>query len=224
MAKIIGNTTATPMAVPDWAQTDETKADYIKNKPIVLTEDETIDLIKQHGGDIGVQADWNQTDETQLDYIKNKPNINAKYDKTGGTITGDVVISGNLDVAGTTTTKDTETIMVKDNVVVANSDGAELIEEGGFAIKTSATSAYGIMYDPVGDGVKIGLGAFDANGKFEYAQDEAQFLATRADDIVNNHTVVWDSEKRTFVDSGVDHSELVKVAELMKLLPRVVRI
>ena len=33
MAKIIGNTTATPMAIPDWNQTDATKADYIKNKP-----------------------------------------------------------------------------------------------------------------------------------------------------------------------------------------------
>ncbi len=33
MAKIIGSTTATPNPRPDWAQTDETKADYIKNKP-----------------------------------------------------------------------------------------------------------------------------------------------------------------------------------------------
>jgi hypothetical protein len=33
MSKIIGNTTATPVAVPDWNQTDESKADYIKNKP-----------------------------------------------------------------------------------------------------------------------------------------------------------------------------------------------
>lgn len=35
MAKIIGNTTATPMAVPDWAQTNEMKVGYIKNKPIM---------------------------------------------------------------------------------------------------------------------------------------------------------------------------------------------
>ena len=35
MAKIIGNTTTTPMARPDWAQTDITKADYIKNKPVL---------------------------------------------------------------------------------------------------------------------------------------------------------------------------------------------
>lgn len=33
MAKIIGNTTSTPMRVPDWSQTDPLKADYIKNKP-----------------------------------------------------------------------------------------------------------------------------------------------------------------------------------------------
>jgi hypothetical protein len=33
MSKIIGNTTATPNPRPDWEQTDETKADYIKNKP-----------------------------------------------------------------------------------------------------------------------------------------------------------------------------------------------
>lgn len=33
MSKIIGNTTVTPYPRPDWNQTDENKADYIKNKP-----------------------------------------------------------------------------------------------------------------------------------------------------------------------------------------------
>lgn len=36
MSKIIGNTTATPNPRPDWNQTDETKADYIKNKPAAI--------------------------------------------------------------------------------------------------------------------------------------------------------------------------------------------
>jgi hypothetical protein len=39
MSKIIGNTTATPNPRPDWNQTDETKADFIKNKPQFNTED-----------------------------------------------------------------------------------------------------------------------------------------------------------------------------------------
>lgn len=37
MAKIIGNTTATPYPRPDWNQTDEARADYIKNKPEAAT-------------------------------------------------------------------------------------------------------------------------------------------------------------------------------------------
>ena len=35
MAKIIGNTTATPTPVSDWNQNDANKADYIKNKPTI---------------------------------------------------------------------------------------------------------------------------------------------------------------------------------------------
>ncbi len=92
MAKIIGNTTATPNPRPDWEQTDEKKADYIKNKPKVLTEEDVIQLIEENGGDAGVQADWGQTDETQLDYIKNKPNIavgeGTRADQSGQTVIG----------------------------------------------------------------------------------------------------------------------------------------
>lgn len=39
MPKIIGDTTATPNPRPDWNQTDETKSDYIKNKPLPLIID-----------------------------------------------------------------------------------------------------------------------------------------------------------------------------------------
>lgn len=40
MAEIIGNTTATPVPRSDWAQTDQNKADYIKNKPNVVVVDD----------------------------------------------------------------------------------------------------------------------------------------------------------------------------------------
>ena len=45
MPKIIGDITTTPMAVPDWNQTDSTKADYIKNKPDVSS----INSLKYYG-------------------------------------------------------------------------------------------------------------------------------------------------------------------------------
>lgn len=50
MSKIIGNTTATPNPRPDWEQTNEAMADYIKNKPTILTENDVVELIAQNGG------------------------------------------------------------------------------------------------------------------------------------------------------------------------------
>ena len=87
MPKIIGNTTATPNPQPNWTQTDSTKADYIKNKPEILTEEDIIELIDNNGGGSTpqIQSDWNQTDDTKVDYIKNKP------------ITGDVITASIVD-------------------------------------------------------------------------------------------------------------------------------
>jgi hypothetical protein len=61
MAKIIGNTTATPNPRPDWNQTDETKADYIKNKPpagkIFTTEVNDDILVLKHNETICEKGD-----------------------------------------------------------------------------------------------------------------------------------------------------------------------
>lgn len=45
----------------DWNQADNTKEDFIKNKPSIP--------------DAQIQSDWNQTNVDAADYIKNKPNI-----------------------------------------------------------------------------------------------------------------------------------------------------
>lgn len=51
MREIVGNTITTPVPRPDWNQTDETKADYIKNKPITgmaqTTGDSATDVMSQ---------------------------------------------------------------------------------------------------------------------------------------------------------------------------------
>lgn len=52
MAIIIGNTTATPYLRPDWNQTNETKADYIKNKP-------TDYVVEQGTSGIWTYRKWN---------------------------------------------------------------------------------------------------------------------------------------------------------------------
>lgn len=78
--KVVGIPIGTPTTKADWEQMDETKADYIKNKPTVLTEDDVKRLLVENAGDGEIiieqmQSDWTQTDDSKTDYIKNKPNI-----------------------------------------------------------------------------------------------------------------------------------------------------
>jgi hypothetical protein len=81
---IVGIPIGSPTTKSDWAQTDETKSDYIKNKPTILTEEEIIELINKWGNPseaTQLPSDWAQTDETQVDYIHNKPQLGALAEK-----------------------------------------------------------------------------------------------------------------------------------------------
>ena len=122
------------------------------------------------------------------------------------TIGGDLSVGGDLYVAGSTYGTDMESLNVKDAVIVANADGVPLAGLSGYVIRAGGGKAYGILYDPAEDCVKIGLGTFD--GKvFVYGTNEAQVLATRGE-IVGGNIPMWDSEKHTFVDSGRRAEEL----------------
>ena len=76
-----------PQVQADWAQSDSTAVDYIKNKPQNLVQDANyvhtdnnftnadknkLDNI-QAGAEVNVQANWNETDSTSDSYIQNKP-------------------------------------------------------------------------------------------------------------------------------------------------------
>lgn len=127
----------------------------------------------------------------------------TKLDKTGGTITGSLVITQDLKVNGTTTTTDTETLKVKDNIIMTNADGTELTALSGIAIRTNATDVYGIVYDKTSDSVKLGLGKIVDN-QFVFNEGEGNAVAIRSDSelLIDNHIIIWDSENHLFKDSG----------------------
>ncbi len=80
----------------DWAQTDTSADDYIKNKPANLVQDPDYvhtdnnftdgDKSKlggiESGAEVNVQSDWSEADSTQDDYIKNKPDLSVYASKT----------------------------------------------------------------------------------------------------------------------------------------------
>lgn len=63
----------------DWSEADDTKVDYIKNKPSLATvaiSGSYSDLSnKPTIPDAQVQTDWSESDNTKVDYIKNKPTL-----------------------------------------------------------------------------------------------------------------------------------------------------
>ena len=135
-------------------------------------------------------------------------NTVKKTGETSQTVEGDIIVTGNITVSGTTYTNNTETLLVNDNMIVANGQGATLNSLSGVAIRTDDTNAYGIVYDPLTDSVKLGLGSLkgtDDDKEFEFNLDDGAPIAVRADDddLTDGNILKWDSKNRTIVDSGV---------------------
>lgn len=132
-------------------------------------------------------------------------------------INSPVIINGDFQVTGTTTTVDTDTLKVKDNLIVANSTGASLTKPSGLAIATgtasgtSYPSAYGIVYDPSTETVKLGKGTLDSNYEdFVFNQNEGKPIALRADSTTfrDGNIIKWDSTNNIFVDGGIAYNEI----------------
>lgn len=101
MVKIIGNTTATPNPRPDWAQTDSTKADYIKNKPTILTEEEIVQLIDDNLSDLGERVGTMEQSLADLTYNEiayTDASISQSVAECGSTIDG-ITLSWSLNKA-----------------------------------------------------------------------------------------------------------------------------
>ena len=139
---------------------------------------------------------------------------NNKLDKTGGTVDGNLIITGDITVQGTTNINDTETLQVKDNFIVTNSDGATLAGYSGLIIRTDSTKSYVIIYDPANGGtVKLGLGIYnETEGTFTFDAGEGLPIAVRAQDTSWNDAriAVWDADTRQLVDGGKTVAQLAE--------------
>lgn len=146
--------------------------------------------------------------------------LDAKFDKIGGTVTGDVTIQGDLTVSGTTTTEKEKQLLIEDNVIATNANKVDLKTLlSGLAINKNADATYGIMYDPTDDTVKFGEGTLDADNKFVFKTGEGHPLAIRADsaDFTDAHLVKWDEASMSFVDAGVTVGSLSKKIKSLDL-------
>ena len=124
--------------------------------------------------------------------------------KTGGTIEGNLSITGDLTIQGNTYTQDNETLRIADNIIEINSNKTDNTTVlSGIAINKNSASTYGIMYDPTNDTVKFGEGATNA-GVFSFNEGEGAPLAIRDDseNIDDGAIMIFDKSKNKLVNSG----------------------
>ncbi len=77
-------------------------------------------------------------------------NLNDKFDKTGGTVNGNVIVTGNVTILGTATTINTETLSVKDNVITLNSNysaGTPFIGSSGIEVLRGSATTSTLLWD-----------------------------------------------------------------------------
>lgn len=134
----------------------------------------------------------------------------------------DVNISGNLKVSGETTTISTETLTVKDNMIITNSEGTGLeVKPSGLGIRTGEVSTFGIVYVPNADNegngeLQAGVGTLDGSNEFSFNAGEGSPVALRdsSDHFTGGHLVEWNAAAYKMVDSGVSASEVVRQSDL----------
>ena len=106
------------------------------------------------------------------------------------TFVDNVVVQGNFTVNGTSTTVDTENILIKDNTIIVNSGeaGAGVTAgEAGIIVDRGTATDYKFVFDEVSDSFKVG------------ETGSLQKVATREDTPINGGVAVWDNVGYKFV-------------------------
>lgn len=131
--------------------------------------------------------------------------------KSGGTVTGDLIVSGNLSVIGETSVIESTTLKVADKLIyVAKDNTTALTSPAGLITpKYDGTNDCGIVYDNSGTAY-VGDIKLDSNGNVDVNNSDLQPIATRGvySNFTNGHKVkaeVDSSQKNVkFVDGGKD--------------------
>lgn len=144
--------------------------------------------------------------------------VDGKLDKTGGTITGSLVISQDLVVNGTTSTVEATTLKVADKLIyVAKDNEVSLTTPAGLITpKYDGTNSGGIVYDNTGTAY-VGDVTLDSNGNIDIANSELQPLATRDvdDGLTDGNLLQWDGTNKKLIDSGKKTNDFPAATEVV---------
>lgn len=145
-------------------------------------------------------------------HCANKTYVDSTFvNKAGDIITGDLTITGNLQIKGISETVDAVTYKVENNLIEFNPNKTYnntwltgIAVNKGIKNETDL-GTYGIMYDPHVDSVKLGFGTISENHTFTFNENESAPIATREefnDNWEEDEIFVFDKATKKFKHSG----------------------
>lgn len=214
--------------------------EIVDELPTENIDPRTIYLVKENVGEaddyyneyIYINGEWELLGSTRIDlsdyYTKEEVDkiienltgiingkLEKKFDKAGGTVTGDMVVGGNFTVQGKTTTVDSETLRVADKLIeVGKGNTAPLTSPAGlYTPKYDGKNDGGIVYDNTGTAY-VGDIVLDENGNVDFAKSNLQPIATRenAASFEDKHLPVWDKNNQRLADSGYTPDDFVDLS------------
>lgn len=132
---------------------------------------------------------------------------------------GSVTIGGNLIVKGTTTTVESATLKVKDQLIeVASGNTVELSSPAGLVVpKYDGTNNGALVFDKTGTAY-VGDAVLDSNGLINTTATGTKLVALAGRDketnLTNNHVVKWDATNKILIDTGIDAANILTSGEL----------
>lgn len=138
----------------------------------------------------------------------------VRTNKANQHIQGSVTIGGNLSVSGTIWTVNSETLKVKDKlIVVADGNTVTLTSPAGLlAPKYDGTNNGALVFDSTGTAY-VGDVVLKPNGEIDVANSDLQPLVTRGT-LADGKLVKWNAAKLRLEDTGIAADQVATKADL----------
>jgi hypothetical protein len=134
----------------------------------------------------------------------------------GGTVTGNLVVGGDLTISGTTTTINTETVGIKDNLILINSNQTgtpSTALKGGLEIERGDLTNFQFVFDENDDRFKVGqVGSLQTvatrTDDGTIANRGITYFNTSTNRLENNANVVIDTDNNVGIGTSTPNSKL----------------
>jgi hypothetical protein len=146
---------------------------------------------------------------------------NTKFASSGGTVSGDVTVSGNLTILGNTVYANTETVLIKDNIITLNaaiSQSGSPVSNAGIEIDRGSSANASLLWDETGDRWVYSSDGATFYGIADAARLDAAFIAannagTSANNVYGNTVVLGSNTTGLLVSNAVTLTTATKVTD-----------